>query len=125
MASRQTTLGRSNELPLTLVDATFGLHLLLNYWFLPSAWLLSAQGRLLLLARQSGTAYLLMSHHLTVFPFSGAALKHSYLICLSLTLLFKPLPRGLAAFLYCLWSRKSAQKLLLLLLLSDLPGFEH
>jgi hypothetical protein len=47
--------------------------------------------------------YLLMSH-LTVVPFSGAALKHSYIICLSLTLLFKPLPRGLAAFILPLFT---------------------
>jgi hypothetical protein len=70
------------------------MHLLLNNWFLLSAWLLSTQRRLLLLARQSRTTFLLMSLHLTGFPFSGAALKHSYFICLSLTLLFKPLPRG-------------------------------
>jgi hypothetical protein len=120
MASRQTTLGRSNELPLILVDATFGLRLLLNYWFVPSIWLLSAQGRLLLLARQSGTTYLLMWHHQTIFPFSGAALKHSYSICPSLTLLFKPLPHGQAGFLYCLWSPVFTQTLLLLNVKNDI-----
>jgi hypothetical protein len=62
-------------LPLILVDITFDLHLPLNYWFLPFTWLLLAQGHLLLLAQQSGTTYLQMSHYLTVFPFSGTTLN--------------------------------------------------
>jgi hypothetical protein len=107
-------VGRSNEFPLILAEATFGLHAS-TAQLVPPVRLASVGTRAFAVVGPTVWNNLPADVTSSVFAFSGAAFKCSYLIYLSLTLLFKPLPRGLAAFLYCLWSRKSAQILLLVL----------